>query len=74
MCIRDSAHVVRDAMLSGVRMVIVHEKEVDRGAVAFGAFFDGRTPQDLVDAKLYNTLAVPLCERSPRYTPRYTPR
>ena len=37
-----TAHVVRDAMSSGVRMVIVHEKEVNRGAVAFGAFFDGR--------------------------------
>eukprot|EP00967_Tisochrysis_lutea_P123974 scaffold206918_cov31-Tisochrysis_lutea.AAC.1 len=49
---------VRDAMAAGVQMLIVHEREPDRGALPFDHFYHV-TPEDLVRRGLYRELATP---------------
>ena len=53
------ARIIQAAMQSGITMVLVQEQDVKRGACPFRTFLD-TTPPELIEAKLYNTLAVPL--------------
>jgi len=48
---------VRAAMAAGVTVAMIHEKDEARGGCDFGNFFQS-TPQDLIDDKLYSTLAI----------------
>ena len=43
-----------------VEVVMVHENDLARGGCSFGIFFDGRTPQDLLQEGLYKALALAL--------------
>ena len=38
---------------SAVQVVMVHENDNDRGGCDFSIFFDGRTPQDLLQDGLF---------------------
>jgi len=59
---------VRLAMAEGLKLVLAHEMPgvddlEDRHAINFGAFFsypDGTTPQDLLQAGIYNSIALAL--------------
>ena len=42
---------------SAIEIVMVHENDPDRGGCEFNIFFDGRTPQDLVQGGIYNVRA-----------------
>ena len=42
---------------SAIEIVMVHENDQDRGGCEFNIFFDGRTPQDLVQGGIYNVRA-----------------
>ena len=39
---------------------MVHENDMERGGCEFGIFFDGRTPQDLIDDGIHYNIAVAL--------------
>ena len=56
-----TATMVRWALQQGdeVRIVLVHEQDPARGGCAFRRFFEV-TPRDVIRAKLYSTLAIPL--------------
>jgi len=45
---------------STVQVIMVHENENARGGCDFGIFFDGRTPQDLLQGGLFKALALAL--------------
>ena len=45
---------------STVQVIMVHENDTDRGGCDFGIFFDGRTPQDLLQDGLFKDLALAL--------------
>ena len=45
---------------STVKVIMVHENDTDRGGCDFGIFFDGRTPQDLLQDGLFKALALAL--------------
>jgi len=49
---------IRDALAAGVQMLVVHEREPDRGALPFDHFYHV-TPEDLVRRGLYRELATP---------------
>jgi len=49
---------IRNAMASGVPMLVIHEREPERGAMAFD-HFNMITPEDLVRRGLYRKLATP---------------
>ena len=44
---------------STVEVVMVHENDQGRGGCNFGIFFDGRTPQDLLQARATRTASSP---------------
>ena len=54
------AEELRSARAAGVKVLIVHENDQERGGCEFCMFFDGRTPQDLVEGGIYDALAVAL--------------
>ena len=54
----DELRVVR--AMGGAKVVMVHENDLARGGCTFGIFFDGRTPQDLLQDGLYKALALAL--------------
>lgn len=45
---------------SPTKICMVHENDLARGGCNFGIFFDGRTPQDLLQDGLYKALAIAL--------------
>ena len=54
------AEELRSARAAGVKVLTVHENDQERGGCEFCMFFDGRTPQDLVEGGIYDALAVAL--------------
>uniref|UniRef100_A0A7S3FG59 Uncharacterized protein n=1 Tax=Haptolina ericina TaxID=156174 RepID=A0A7S3FG59_9EUKA len=48
---------VRDARKAGMQIAMVHENDADRNGCDFATFFQ-ITPKDLVEAGLYNALAI----------------
>ena len=61
------AEEVRVAMAAGLRLLLAHEMpsaaetEAERHPTEFAAFFEqGATPADLIDAGIYQSIAVPL--------------
>ena len=54
------AKELRSARAAGVKVLLVHENDMERGGCEFGIFFDGRTPQDLIDDGIYYNIAVAL--------------
>ena len=54
------AEELRAVRAEGVEVVMVHENDLARGGCSFGIFFDGRTPQDLLQEGLYKALALAL--------------
>ena len=57
---KELAKELRSARAAGVKVVLVHENDLERGGCEFGIFFDGRTPQDLIDNGIYYDIAVAL--------------
>jgi len=61
----ETARCVRAALKGGIRVVLIHEKDPERGGVPFRVFF-ANTPEDLmIRHGLYNTVAVPLYSSPP---------
>lgn len=61
----ETARCVRAALTGGIRVVLIHEMDPERGGVPFRVFF-ANTPEDLmIQHGLYNTLAVPLYSSPP---------
>ncbi len=53
------AQEVREALATGLPVVLVHETDVERdGCASFSTFFE-TSPSDLINSGLYNTLAQP---------------
>ena len=46
------------AEASTIKIVTIHENDQDRGGCEFNIFFDGRTPQDLMQGGIYNVRAL----------------
>ena len=57
---KELAKDLRSARAAGVKVLLVHENDPERGGCEFGIFFDGRTPQDLVADGIYDDIAVAL--------------
>ena len=57
---KELAKELRSARAAGAKVLLVHENDPERGGCEFGIFFDGRTPQDLVDDGIYYDIAVAL--------------
>ena len=55
----DELRLVREEG-SDISVCMVHENDEVRGGCTFAAFFDGRTPQDLMQDGLYKALAIAL--------------
>ena len=52
------AHEVRDALATGLPVVLVHETDIAHDGCTFDTFFK-TTPEDLIRSGLYNALAEP---------------
>jgi len=61
--LRDAGHALADqvryARRSGLPLLMLHERDEDKGGLDFSHFFRA-TPEDLISGGIYNTLAVAL--------------